>query len=268
MASPSVLVNLQPERSSLPKRANSISPQTSAPILRQTRNTTIGFPQKTAKPETDKINTELVKLEYMSTSDAVSAIRQKYQPTASATEATKISQEKKDHPSDQSDPKDIFARGRKRESLTEQKALRLKIESVASKCPFANENLVKQALQSTNLDTLKAVKHLKVFSLLWLLGLNRFRLNDFIKYFLKTSARKLFKERISTPTMLLKFFKTKHYQSFICTYTHEQFMSIFIILLSSELPLTYLLVHWFPIFKVLIKNQSCEKMNSSVLIKM
>lgn len=168
MESPSIPLNLIPQGSSLPKRANSmISPQTSAPILPPTRNTTIGFPRNSARPETEKINTELVKLEYMSTSDAVSAIRQKYQPTASASEATKISQQNKDHPSDQSDPKDIFARGRKRESLTEQKALRLKIESVASKCPFANENLIKQALQSTNLDTLKAVKHLKVFSLLW-----------------------------------------------------------------------------------------------------
>ena len=241
-----------------------ISPQTSAPILPPTRNTTICFPRNTAKPETEKINTELVKLEYMSTSDAVSAIRQKYQPIASASEATKIPQQNKDHPSDQNDPKDIFARGRKRESLTEQKALRLKIESVASKCPFANENLVKQALQSTNLDTLKAVKHLKVFSLFWYLGLNIFRLNDFIKFFPKTSARKLFNERTSTPPTLLKFFKNKHNRSFICTYTPEQFMAIFIIFLSSELPLTLLLVHWFPIFKVLIKNQSCEKMNSSV----
>jgi len=138
-----------------------ISAQRSAETIPKTRNSTLGLRQSKTKSETEKTNTELWKLEYMSTSDAVSAIRQKYQPIASATEATKISQLNNDQPSEQNDSKDIFSRGRKRESLTEQKALRLKIESVAAKCAFANENLIKHALQSTNMDTLKAVKHLK-----------------------------------------------------------------------------------------------------------
>ena len=147
------------KRSSLPKRANSmISPQRPTQVIPPSRQTSIGIPNQRAPEDEKSINNDMSKLAFMSASDAVSALRQKYQPVSALT----TSEAKENSQPEREEERDIFARGRKRESITEQKAMRLKIDSVAAKCPFTSEIAIKQALERTNMDTLKAIKQLKV----------------------------------------------------------------------------------------------------------